>query len=531
MEGHTLTTTSGIGRRLRAMIVIKNVHKKYDDGFHALKDINLEFRKGEMTVLIGPSGCGKSTTMRLINRLVVPTSGSITIDGKDIASIDPVELRRSIGYVIQSVGLFPHMTIARNVATVPRLKHWDKERIARRVDELLQMVGLNPDQYRDRYPSELSGGQQQRIGVIRALAADPDIILMDEPFSALDPLSREQLQEDMARLQQELHKTIIFVTHDMDEALKIADRIVLMKDGEVVQSDTPDRILRRPANDFVRTFIGQKRLDAGMGQEEALQLEGANASIDSPSASVNDVMVTQPAVTYPNRGLAEAILTMERRKVDSLYVVDRQRRLLGSVSIYNVLDRYGEEEKTVSDVMMPVRYVVQSGTPLAQAVELLASHRLHNVAVVDEGGRFIGLITRGSVVRHLAELLPSLGDGGDGEREGDTGTRGYGGSAGDSVSDAGGQRALGGEERDSDDQGARGSAEREVRKGQESLGETIAPGGQGGEGGDIRQSGTDAEPTGTSSISISPGSRENSDSVGHGGTAPERSDDEGKDRS
>ncbi|MCM3748368.1 betaine/proline/choline family ABC transporter ATP-binding protein [Paenibacillus pasadenensis] len=395
------------------MIQIQQVNKIYDDGFHALKNINLEFRKGEMTVLIGPSGCGKSTTMRLINRLVTPSSGSITIDGRDILAIDPVELRRSIGYVIQSVGLFPHMTIGKNVAIVPSLKRWDAAKMSRRVDELLDMVGLKPDLYRDRYPSELSGGQQQRVGVVRALAADPDIILMDEPFSALDPLSREQLQEDVARLQQELHKTIVFVTHDMDEALKIADRIVLMKDGEVVQSDTPDRILRRPANDFVRSFIGQKRLDQ---EQEAIALgqereTGQDLGTIYESPSVDEVMITQPAVTYPSRGLAEAISTMERRKVDSLYVVDRQRKLLGSVSIYNVMDSYGDEDKTVADVMLPVRYSVESGTPLTQAVELLAGHRLHNVAVVDTNGRFIGLITRGSVVRHLAERLPMLDDG------------------------------------------------------------------------------------------------------------------------
>ncbi|OXM13191.1 ABC transporter ATP-binding protein [Paenibacillus herberti] len=393
------------------MIQFQNVNKMYDDGFHALKNINLEFRKGEMTVLIGPSGCGKSTTMRMINRLVSPSSGSIKIDGSDILSIDPVELRRSIGYVIQSVGLFPHMTIARNVAIVPRLKRWTADKMSRRVDELLDMVGLKPELYRDRYPSELSGGQQQRVGVVRALAADPDIILMDEPFSALDPMSREQLQEDVARLQQELHKTIVFVTHDMDEALKIADRIVLMKDGEVVQSDTPDRILRRPANDFVRSFIGQKRLDqeqiiVASAQDREAGSDFGSVMQDTPS--VDEVMITQPAVTYPSRGLAEAISTMERRKVDSLYVVDRQRKLLGSVSIYNVMDSYRDEDKTVADVMLPVRYSVVSGTPLTQAVELLAGHRLHNVAVVDESGRFIGLITRGSVVRHLAEQLPMM---------------------------------------------------------------------------------------------------------------------------
>lgn len=205
------------------VIKLEHVNKRYDDGFQALKDINLEFRQGNLNVLIGPSGCGKTTTMKLINRLIQPSSGTITIGGKNIAEIDPVTLRRSIGYVIQNIGLFPHMTIAANVAVVPKLLKWDSKRTEKRIDELLELVGLDPDTYRSRYPSELSGGQQQRIGVIRALAGEPDIILMDEPFSALDPISREQLQDELVRLQQELKKTIIFVTHDMDEAIP-ADR-------------------------------------------------------------------------------------------------------------------------------------------------------------------------------------------------------------------------------------------------------------------------------------------------------------------
>lgn len=375
------------------MIEIKNVNKIYADGFHALRDINLTLEKGKITVLIGPSGCGKSTTMKLINRLITPSTGTVLIDGENVADTDPVQLRRNIGYVIQSIGLFPHMTIGRNVAVVPHLKRWEKTRMSRRVDELMNMVGLAPDTYRDRYPSELSGGQQQRIGVIRALAADPDIILMDEPFSALDPISREQLQDDVIRLQQELQKTIVFVTHDMDEALKIADRIVLMQAGTVVQNDTPERILRYPANDFVRSFIGQQRLLH-------------ENTYDVPT--VDEVMVHHPVTVYPNRGLAESIAIMERRRVDTLFVTDRSRHLKGIVSIFNVLDQYGEENKTIGDVMKPVVYCVSSGTPLPQAVELLNKHQLSNLAVVDAQNRLIGLITRGSVVRHLAEVFPTL---------------------------------------------------------------------------------------------------------------------------
>ncbi|MFW5434008.1 ABC transporter ATP-binding protein [Paenibacillus apiarius] len=377
------------------MIEFQRVKKVYDDGFQALKEINLEFKKGELTVLIGPSGCGKSTTMKMINRLMTPSSGKILINGKNVSEQNPVELRRNIGYVIQNIGLFPHMTIGKNVAVVPHLKKWDKAKVDQRVDELLRLVNLEPEVYRDRYPSELSGGQQQRIGVARAFAADPDVILMDEPFSALDPISREQLQDELIRLQEELNKTIVFVTHDMDEAIKIADTIVLMKDGEVIQTGSPERILRHPANDFVRAFIGQKRMDSG-------------TSIDIPT--VDEVTVPNPVTIFPNRGLAEAIKMMERRKVDSLFIVDRQHMLQGIVSIYNVLDQYGEENKTVKDVMKPIGYLVRPGTPLPDAVKMMSEHRLTNLAIVDETGKFVGLITRGSVVKHLSEVYPSIAD-------------------------------------------------------------------------------------------------------------------------
>src|SRR5690625_693736 len=233
--------------------------KSYDD-FVALKNVNLKINEGELVALIGPSGCGKTTTMRMINRLIDLTKGQIFINGQDISKLNPVILRRSIGYIIQEIGLFPHMTIEQNISLVPRLKKEDPKKYSKRVDELLELVGLDPKVYKHRTPSELSGGQQQRVGVIRALAADPDIILMDEPFSALDPISREQLQDDITKLQDEIKKTIVFVTHDMDEAIKIADRIAIMKDGEIIQFDTPDYILRYPKNEFVKGFIGQKRL-------------------------------------------------------------------------------------------------------------------------------------------------------------------------------------------------------------------------------------------------------------------------------
>ncbi|PGY09653.1 hypothetical protein COE25_17070 [Bacillus sp. AFS031507] len=245
------------------MIRFENVNKVYGD-VQTLFNLSFEVQKGELVALIGPSGCGKTTTLRMINRLIDPNSGKILIDGQDISKTDPVELRRNIGYVIQQVGLLPHMTIGKNIGLVPKLKGKKLEEYSNRIDELLHMVGLEPKIFRNRYPSELSGGQQQRVGVIRALAAEPPIILMDEPFSALDPISREQLQEELVRLQKEINKTIVFVTHDIDEALKISDRIVIMNEGRIVQFDTSTAIIKKPANSFVKGFIGEKRLNAGM---------------------------------------------------------------------------------------------------------------------------------------------------------------------------------------------------------------------------------------------------------------------------
>ena len=247
------------------MIRFENVSKYFEET-QVLQDLNFQIDEGEIVCLIGPSGCGKTTTLRLVNRLIEPSSGKIYIQDKDISNIDPVELRRSIGYVIQQIGLFPHMTIEKNISVVPRLKGWKEKDYCKRVDELLEMVGLDPNVYKKRYPAELSGGQQQRIGVIRALAANPSIILMDEPFSALDPISREQLQDELIKIQMEIRKTILFVTHDMDEALKLADKIGFMHEGKLIQLDTPEAILNRPANDFVRDLIGEKRLKKHLKQ-------------------------------------------------------------------------------------------------------------------------------------------------------------------------------------------------------------------------------------------------------------------------
>ncbi|PCD84351.1 ABC transporter ATP-binding protein [Lysinibacillus fusiformis] len=238
------------------MITFDNVSKMYSNDHVAVKALNVEIKKGEFFVIIGPSGCGKTTLLKMINRLIPLTEGTIWINGKRVSDYNIHELRWSIGYVLQQIALFPHMTIEENIAIVPELKKWSKTKIQKRVEELLELVGLEPEKYRQRKPKELSGGEQQRVGVLRALAADPEIILMDEPFSALDPISRTKLQDDLLDMQRKIQKTIVFVSHDMQEALKLGDRLCVMKDGEIVQVGAPQEIVENPVNDFVQQFIG-----------------------------------------------------------------------------------------------------------------------------------------------------------------------------------------------------------------------------------------------------------------------------------
>lgn len=241
------------------MIEFDNVTKVYNDDTVAIEDVSFTVEEGTTTVLVGPSGCGKTTTMKLVNRLEDPTEGTVYFDGTDVLSQDRVELRRDIGYVIQEIGLFDHMTVGENVATVPELKGWEQDRIETRVDELLDLMDLPADQYRDQYPSSLSGGQRQRVGVARALAADPDVLLMDEPFGALDPITRSSLQDEFLEIQEQINTTILFVTHSVDEALKMGDRIAIFDVGELVRYDTPEKILENPGSEFVADFIGEDR--------------------------------------------------------------------------------------------------------------------------------------------------------------------------------------------------------------------------------------------------------------------------------
>ncbi|MDQ1459376.1 MAG: osmoprotectant transport system ATP-binding protein [Actinomycetota bacterium] len=343
------------------MIRLESVRKEYPGGLVAVDDLSFEVPSGEVCVLVGPSGCGKTTILRMINRLIEPTSGKILVDDEDILRVDPVELRRRIGYVIQQVGLFPHQTVAANIATVPRLLGWDRARVNARVDELLTLVGLPTGEYAKRYPAELSGGQRQRVGVARALAADPPIMLIDEPFRAIDPITRTQLQDEFLRLQQTLRKTIVFVTHDIDEAVKMGDHIAILRvGGHLAQYDPPDRLLAAPANDFVADFVGRDRalkrlrithidLAALHTPPTVSDMSAARAAletnplvvIDGPGAAPNgggiavltrgaEAPVTVPTVAH-DRPLQDALALMLERHSKWVAVTEasRYRGLLG----------------------------------------------------------------------------------------------------------------------------------------------------------------------------------------------------------
>lgn len=364
------------------MISFKNVSKKFGD-FLAVDNITMDFEAGETIVLIGPSGCGKTTTLRMINRLIEPTEGIISVKGDDTSKIDPVELRRNMGYVIQQIGLFPHMTIAQNVGLVPLLKDWDEKKRKERVEELLEFVGMSPSEFYNRYPSELSGGQQQRIGVARALAADPEIILMDEPFGALDPITRATLQDELLLMQDKLGKTIVFVTHDMDEALKLADKIAIMKDGEVLQFDSPENILRNPANDFVEDFIGKDRL---LKRPEYI--------------NVKDIMIKKPITIRPERTLTQALERMRQHKVDSLMVVNESGTFIGLATSNSILDNYGNG-KMVSDIISTEFKYVNEDANVSQVLSIMSHEQVGYVPVVDKDKNLVGLITRSSLVNVL----------------------------------------------------------------------------------------------------------------------------------
>jgi osmoprotectant transport system ATP-binding protein len=311
------------------MIEIAALTKRFAGAAHPAVDrLTLSVPEGAVCVLIGPSGCGKTTTMRIINRMIEPDEGTVTVNGRNVMEVDPVTLRRHIGYVIQQIGLFPHWSIADNVATVPRLLGWDELRIAARVDELLALVGMDPGIYRQRFPRELSGGQKQRVGVARALAADPPVMLMDEPFGAIDPITRTRLQDEFLRILHGLKKTIVFVTHDIDEAIRMGNRIAIMKDGALVQYDTPEAILSAPADAFVEAFVGADRA------LKRLSLIPASAALDAAAASA------APAATIASdASLRDALALMFSRGVDALAVTGPGGDRLGTLTLAGIRAR------------------------------------------------------------------------------------------------------------------------------------------------------------------------------------------------
>ena len=314
------------------MIELVDVWKSYGTGQdHAVRGLSFEVQEDETLILLGPSGCGKTTTLKLINRLIEITSGTILVRGKDISGVDAVSLRRTMGYVIQNIGLFPHMTVSGNVDVVPRLLGWDKERRQKRTEELLNLVGLPADEFGHRYPAELSGGQQQRVGVARALASDPPVVLLDEPFGALDPITREQLQSEFKKLKKRLKKTMVFVTHDIFEAVSLGDRICLMKEGELAQIGTPKEIVTQPANRFVEDFLGQHRyqlrltlssLDELFSREDLGPVEGEDLA----------------AIPY-EANLVDALELFEESGKDKIAVKNSEGETLGTLKRAQVLEK------------------------------------------------------------------------------------------------------------------------------------------------------------------------------------------------
>ena len=369
------------------MIEFQHVSKFYKGGKVAVDDINLSFDKGEFICFIGTSGSGKTTSMRMLNRMTDPSKGKILIDGQDIQKINPVELRRQIGYVIQNIGLMPHMTIRENIVLVPKLLKVPVEERNKIAEKMIDLVEL-PREMLDRYPNELSGGQQQRIGVVRALAANQDIILMDEPFGALDPITRDSLQDLVKDLQERLGKTIVFVTHDMDEALKLANKIAIMSEGKVIQFDTPDNILRHPANEFVEELIGEDRL---------LQAKPDFTTVD-------EVMLNSAITITPEKSLQEAIKLMREKRVDTLLVVDNSHVLKGFIDV-ETLDQQRGKASSVGDILNKDVFFVQKTALLRDALQRILKRGLKYVPVVDEQKRVVGILTRASLVDIVSDVI------------------------------------------------------------------------------------------------------------------------------
>ncbi|MFE2429707.1 betaine/proline/choline family ABC transporter ATP-binding protein [Streptomyces sp. NPDC059373] len=369
-----------------AAIVLENLTKRYPGNPEpAVDSVSMEIKAGETVILVGPSGCGKSTTLKMINRLIEPTSGRIRINDEDVTDMDPVKLRRKIGYAIQSSGLFPHMTVAENIALVPKMVGWPKARVKDRVEEMLDLVGLDPREFHGRYPRQLSGGQQQRVGVARALAADPPVLLMDEPFGAVDPITRDHLQDELIRLQHELHKTIVFVTHDFDEAIKLGDRIAVLRErSHIAQFDTPEAILTNPVDDFVSGFVGAgaalKRLNLTRVRDVGIA-EFPTVSVDDPLQSVFDRL----------RGT----------NTNELLLLDRRGRPYKWLRRGDLMRARG----SLARAGTMVQDTVTMDATLRDALEAVLLDSSGRVAVTGRRGEFIGVVDMETLINSVHEML------------------------------------------------------------------------------------------------------------------------------
>ena len=368
------------------MIEYRHIHKAYH-GKIIINDLNLTIKDGEFVILIGPSGCGKTTTLKMLNRLIANEKGDIFIDGKNIKEINVTQLRTSIGYVIQQIGLFPNMTVEQNISVVPNLLKWGKTRIKERVKELLKMVDMPYDDYAGKYPNQLSGGQQQRVGVLRALAANPPILLMDEPFGALDPITRDILQDEIKMLQQKLKITIVFVTHDMSEAIKLGDTIVFMDKGEIIQQASPEEMLSNPESTIVRQFMG-KHLN----------------SPNTPLLKCMDIMRSQVYWTTPNRKTLECLEMMKNRNTDALVVVDKNKSYIGFITVQDISDK-GIPGNTIEALIRTDRATFKLTDNAQDAVNVLLNENVNFVAIVNDENKLSGIITNSSLAKSLSNVV------------------------------------------------------------------------------------------------------------------------------
>lgn len=367
------------------MIKFEKISKKFKNAT-VLSDVTFEIEEGQLVAIIGESGCGKTTTLKMINRLIKPTSGKIYINGEDISMKNVIDLRRNIGYVIQQTGLFPHMTIRENIELIPKVQKKSAEDITQKTYDLMDMVGLDCNKFLDRYPTELSGGQQQRVGVARAFATNPDIILMDEPFSALDPITRSSLQDELVNLQSKLKKTIVFVTHDMDEAVKISDKICIMDKGEIIQYDTPENILKNPVNDFVSEFVGKKRI---WTSPEFIKAE--------------DIMIENPITCSEDLSVFKCIEKMRSCKVDSLMVIDNKSKKLHGIVKGKQIRLIDDKSIKISSVLEDNYTYVSPNDTIIDVLKCVNENNISTIPVLNDKGSLIGLITESSLVTTLSQ--------------------------------------------------------------------------------------------------------------------------------